>query len=61
MYASGTGVPLDRVKGLMWLTIAADSGAKDAAQARDVMAGEMNAEEVAEARRLAEEWEARQP
>jgi TPR repeat protein len=61
MYASGTGLPLDRVKGLMWLTIAADSGAKDAAQARDLMAGELKPGEVAEAQRLAQEWEAKKP
>ncbi len=63
MFAMGSGMPQDPVMAYMWLDLAAGSGAvhagaiyADAVSYRDMVAAEMTPEQLAEARRLAEEW-----
>ena len=59
-YRDGRGVPQDRVAAHMWLSLAAaQTSAADRdtdVEARDAVAEEMTAEQVAEAQRLAREW-----
>lgn len=57
MYAKGKGVLQDSVLTLMWLNLAAAGGNKAAATARDVVAGGLTPADIAEARRLAREWQ----
>ena len=59
MYEQGQGVSQDRVAAHMWLSLA-DAQASDAdrdtfVEARDTIAEEMSAEQIAEAQRLARE------
>ena len=60
MYANGRGVPQDRVAAHMWLSLAAaqvSAANRDTyVEARDAVAEEMTAEQIAEAQRLAREW-----
>ena len=58
MYGSGTGLPQNQVRGLMWYTIAAAGGHSVARQARDEILGSnlLTLDQVAEAERLAREW-----
>jgi uncharacterized protein len=63
-YATGLGVSLDNVSAHMWLNLAAahfpafDARSRsDAIYARDDVAGKMTPEQVAEAERLAREWQ----
>src|SRR5581483_11971275 len=57
MYAHGTGVPRDRVRAYTWLTLAAassgDSGAA-AAKNRDRIAAQMTAEQIDDAKEMAQ-------
>ncbi|GEM_PF-422346 len=57
MYADGTGVPRDRVRAYTWLTLAAassgDSGAA-AAKNRDRIAAQMTAEQIDDAKEMAQ-------
>ena len=59
-YADGLGVPQDRVAAHMWLRLAAaqvSTANRDFyVEARDAVAEEMTAEQIAEAQRLAREW-----
>jgi TPR repeat protein len=62
MYADGHGVPRDYVEAYKWLSIVADGSAaardRDAAlKMRDVVAMRMTPEQVAQAQKLAREWE----
>jgi len=63
LYHSGKGLPHDDVQSEMWLTIAAEGVAHDdrdtVVEMRDSVAVHMTPDQVAEARRLAQEWKAR--
>jgi len=66
MYADGIGVPEDYVQAHLWLSLAASrletSGVRDhAVRNRDRIAGLMTPAQVAEAQRLAREWDAAHP
>ncbi len=63
LYAEGRGVPQDRVAAHMWLSLAVAQVpfalrdiVVEAREARDALAEEMTAGQVAEAQRLAREW-----
>ena len=56
MYGNGQGVPQDYVTAHMWWNIAASEGNAIAAKNRDLVAKEMTAGQIAEAKRLAREW-----
>ena len=56
-FAKGLGVLQDYVEAHKWLNLAAGRGIAGAAAERDALAVEMSAEERAEARRLAREWQ----
>ena len=55
-YVQGLGVPQDFVEAHMWLNLAAARGDPQAAAARDALAGDMTAEQRAEAQKRAREW-----
>ena len=61
MYATGQGVPQDYVQAHKWINLAASrtttEKAGDHRLARDEMAEKMTASQVAEAQRLAREWQ----
>jgi TPR repeat protein len=57
MYSDGRGVAQDFVLAHMWFSVAAAQGHKIAPQNRDLVAGKMKPEQVAEAQRLAGEWQ----
>jgi len=64
LLAIGQGVPQDFVRAHMWMNLAAakmdlvlPKFRKRAAQARDAIAAQMTPEQVAEAQKLAREWE----
>ena len=66
MYANSPGVPQDDVLAHMWSNLAASrtpTGAlrESAVQGRDFVAGRMNPTQLAEAERLAREWDAAHP
>jgi hypothetical protein len=65
MYATGAGVPQDYVQAQMWFNLAvAQSSGKNRnrwVRSRDIIAAKMTAEQVAEAQRLAREWDAAHP
>jgi TPR repeat protein len=56
MYADGRGVPRDYIQAYMWFSLAGASGDADGIKKRDIVAGQMTAEQTAEAQRLAREW-----
>jgi len=60
LYGFGKGVPPDLVQALMWYDLAVDhtKGGDQVSirEMRDDLAGRMTKEQIAEARRLAEEW-----
>ena len=57
MYASDQCVPQDYVLAHMWFNLAASGGYKNANSNRDNVAGEMTPEQIAEAQKLAREWQ----
>ncbi len=62
LYERGTpDVPRDVVRTHMWYNLAAAQGHADAGQLRDDIAETMTPEQVAEAQRLAQEWQAKFP
>jgi hypothetical protein len=65
MYDTGRGVPQDHVQAHMWFNLAASRSTgesrEDAVQNRDRAAGLMNPTQLAEAQRLAREWDAAHP
>ncbi len=67
MYATGQGVAQDYVQAHLWFDLAARQQdvafriSSRAASIRDLVAEEMTAAQVAEARRLAREWTAKHP
>ncbi len=56
MYQEGEGVPQDYVLGHMWSNLAASQGGKPARENRDILAGKMTPDQIADAQRLAREW-----
>lgn len=63
MYVYGQGVPQDLVRAHMWLNLAASRYSSAEAEkregatvARDTIAGQMSAAQIAEAQRLAQRW-----
>jgi len=57
MYAKGRGVLQDDVPAHMWVNLAAARGNEHARKARDLLAGKMTLAQIAEAQRLAREWQ----
>ena len=56
LYVSGEGVPTDYVIAYMWYTLASSSGDETSRKMMDVIAARMKREDIAEARRRAEQW-----
>jgi len=65
MYDTGRGVPQDDVQAHMWYNLAASRSTgeqrESAVEARDRVAGQMLPHEIAEAQRLARDWDAAHP
>ena len=65
MYEDGEGVPQDDVQAHMWFNLAASRLTGElremAVQDRDKVAGRMDPTQIAEAQRLASEWDAAHP
>ncbi|MBM3583865.1 MAG: sel1 repeat family protein [Alphaproteobacteria bacterium] len=61
MYAIGQGVPQDYVQAHMWLNLGGSAGYADSVKHRDTIAALMTPNQIAEARRLANEWIAAHP
>ena len=57
MYANGWGVQQDYATAYVWFSLAAAKGDEDAASARDTVAAHMSPDQIAEAQRLAAEWQ----
>jgi TPR repeat protein len=55
-YDNGLGVTQDHVRALMWFNLAAAQGKEGAATFRDLIARQMTPSQIAEARKLANEW-----
>ena len=64
-YLTGTGVPRDYVQAEMWFNLAASQSTDDvgerAVSIRDFAADHMDPTQLAEAQRLAREWDAAHP
>ena len=56
MYEKGQGVPQDYVQAYMWFNLAAAQGTKGAAEWREHIAARMTPAQIAEAKKLANEW-----
>ncbi len=65
IYVGAQGVPQDDVQAHMWYNLAAPRFTgplrESTVRRRDIVAGRMTAEQVAEAQRLAREWDAAHP
>jgi TPR repeat protein len=59
MCVKGEGVKQDYVQAYMWFTLAASKGDVDAQRNRDSIAARMTSSQIAEAQRLAREWNAK--
>jgi TPR repeat protein len=57
MYFNGWSVPQDYVRAHMWLSLAVAQGDQDAAGNRDYVVQRMTPAQIAEAEKLAREWE----
>jgi TPR repeat protein len=55
-YDNGLGVPQDRIRAYMWLSLAAMQGRDRAAAFRDLVARLMTPGQLAEAQKLSREW-----
>ena len=60
MYGDGRGVPQDDVQAHMWYSLAASRMPGEYRES-DVVAGLMTSTQIAEAQRLAREWDAAHP
>jgi hypothetical protein len=56
MYDEGYGVTQSNIRAYMWYSLAADAGDEDGGDLRRALEDEMTEEQIAEAKRLAEEW-----
>ena len=68
VYANGDGVPQDDVRAHMWFNLSASGAPREprvlrdtAVRNRDVVAGRMTPDQLADAQRLAREWDAAHP
>ena len=61
MYADGQGVPQDYVRAHMWFSLSAAQGGQVAAIERDSIAKLMTPAQIAEAQKLAREWQPKRP
>ena len=65
MYSNGQGVPQDYLQAYLWFNLAASrmtgEQREDAVHTRDVIAGRLTPNQLAEAQRLAWEWNAAHP
>lgn len=61
MYTEGEGVPQDYVRAHMWFNLSAAQGEKAAARYRNIIAARMTPAQVAEAQKLAREWQPNRP
>jgi uncharacterized protein len=61
MYSKGHGVPQDYVRAHMWLNLSAAQGNQNAAGQRDDVAKLMTPAQIAEAQKLAREWQPKRP
>ena len=62
MYGKGRGIPQDYIQALKWLTLAVATFTTEpeqgrAVQARDIVAANMTPAQIAEAQKLAREWQ----
>ncbi len=57
MYAEGLGVPQDFVQAHMWFNLAGAGGYEPAPELRAIMAKHLTPAQIAEAQRLAREWQ----
>jgi uncharacterized protein len=61
LYHAGKGVPLDNVQAEMWLSISTDHAPPNdrdtIAEMRDSVAARLTSEQLAEAKRMAHEWQ----
>ena len=57
LYASGDGVAKDLVQSHMWFNLSASAGDEEARKGRDVVEGSMTPGDIAEALRLARDWQ----
>jgi hypothetical protein len=55
-YVNGRGVPMDLVLAHMWFNLAAANGNENGRRNRDVLAARLDANQLAEAQRLARDW-----
>jgi TPR repeat protein len=55
-YVNGRGVPQDLVLAHMWFNLAAANGNENGGRNRDVLAARLDANQLAEAQRLARDW-----
>jgi TPR repeat protein len=60
-YDNGLGVPQDRIRAYMWLSLAAMQGRERAAAFRDLIARLMTPGQIAEAQKLVSEWKPKRP
>ena len=58
-YFNGQRVPKDYVRAHMWFNLAAENGFAESTEDRDAIAREMTQNQIAEAQRLAREWQSR--
>jgi TPR repeat protein len=56
-YGNGQGVPQDLIQSYKWFEVAAAHGYKDAIQGRQAAAERMSGAQIAEAQKLAREWQ----
>jgi TPR repeat protein len=56
LYYAGEGVPLNYIKAYAWYSLAKAQGNEIAADNLDIIKGDMTADQIAEAQRLAAEW-----
>lgn len=59
MYYNGQGVTRDYVRAHMWVSLAALQGDPNAMNSRDIIAKKMSPAQIAEAQRLARDWNAK--
>jgi hypothetical protein len=58
MYDQGEGVPQNDVLAYMWFDLAAAQDDEEAQEDRDVVAGRMSKAQIAEAKSMAQKWQA---
>jgi uncharacterized protein len=56
LYGNGQGTTKDFVRAYKWLLLAQRTGYKDSQQALDSLGSQMTSEQIAEAKRQADEW-----